>query len=196
MVKLKAEAMKKVKILAILFTIFLIGCFASARSSNPRLDPDGFRGIKWGTEISTLKDLEKVKQDKSSDSDLVWYIRKEDTLAIGEAKLENIFYSFWLGNFESVWIDFKGEDNFEAIKKELVEQFGKPLSSEGIMKKMGERTGRELSPTERAGIFYAWWGKNTEMWLSFSEDLHKGTLTINSVRIREERKDYKKQKKK
>jgi hypothetical protein len=196
MVKLKAEAMKKVKILAILFTIFLIGCFASARSSKPRLDPDGFRGIKWGTEISTLKDLEKVKQDKSSDSDLVWYIRKEDTLAIGEAKLENIFYSFWLGNFESVWIDFKGEDNFEAIKKELVEQFGKPLSSEGIMKKMGERTGRELSPTERAGIFYAWWGKNTEMWLSFSEDLHKGTLTINSVRIREERKDYKKQKKK
>lgn len=196
MVKLKAETMKKVKILAILFTIFLIGCFASARSSNPRLDPDGFRGIKWGTEISTLKDLEKVKQDKSSDSDLVWYIRKEDTLAIGEAKLENIFYSFWLGNFESVWIDFKGEDNFEAIKKELVEQFGKPLSSEGIMKKMGERTGRELSPTERAGIFYAWWGKNTEMWLSFSEDLHKGTLTINSVRIREERKDYKKQKKK
>jgi hypothetical protein len=196
MVKLKAEAMKKVKILAILFTLFLIGCFASARSSKPRLDPDGFRGIKWGTEISTLKDLEKVKQDKSSDSDLVWYIRKEDTLAIGEAKLENIFYSFWLGNFESVWIDFKGEDNFEAIKKELVEQFGKPLSSEGIMKKMGERTGRELSPTERAGIFYAWWGKNTEMWLSFSEDLHKGTLTINSVRIREERKDYKKQKKK
>jgi hypothetical protein len=196
MVKLKSEAMKKVKILAILFTIFLIGCFASARSSKPRLDPDGFRGIKWGTEISTLKDLEKVKQDKSSDSDLVWYIRKEDTLAIGEAKLENIFYSFWLGNFESVWIDFKGEDNFEAIKKELVEQFGKPLSSEGIMKKMGERTGRELSPTERAGIFYAWWGKNTEMWLSFSEDLHKGTLTINSVRIREERKDYKKQKKK
>jgi hypothetical protein len=196
MVKLKSEAMKKVKILAILFTIFLIGCFASARSSKPRLDPDGFRGIKWGTEISTLKDLEKVKQDKSSDSDLVWYIRKEDTLAIGEAKLENIFYSFWLGNFESVWIDFKGEDNFEAIKKELVEQFGKPLSSEGIMKKMGERTGRELSPTERAGIFYAWWGKNTEMWLSFSEDLNKGTLTINSVRIREERKDYKKQKKK
>ena len=196
MVKLKAEAMKKVKILAILFTIFLIGCFASARSSKPRLDPDGFRGIMWGTEISTLKDLEKVKQDKSSDSDLVWYIRKEDTLAIGEAKLKNIFYSFWLGNFESVWIDFKGEDNFEAIKKELVEQFGKPLSSEGIMKKMGERTGRELSPTERAGIFYAWWGKNTEMWLSFSEDLHKGTLTINSVKIREERKDYKKQKKK
>ena len=99
-----------------------------------------------------------------------------------------------MGNFESVWIDFEGEENFEALKKELFEQFGKPLRSEGIMRNMGERTGRELSPTERAGTFYAWWGKNTEMWLSFSEDLHKGTLTINSVRIREERKDYEKQK--
>jgi hypothetical protein len=34
------------------------------------------------------------------------------------------------------------------------------------------------------------------MWLSFSRDLHKGTLTINSIRIREERKDYEKQKEK
>jgi hypothetical protein len=196
MVKLKAEAMKKVKILAILFTIFLIGCFAFARSSKPRSDPDGIRGIKWGTEISTLKDLEKVEQDKSSDSELVWYIRKGDTLAIGEAKLENIFYSFWMGNFEGVWIDFKGEENFEALKKELFEQFGKPLRSEGSMRKMGKGAGRERSPTERAGTFYAWWGKNTEVWLSYSEDRHKGTLTINSRRIREERKDYEKQKEK
>jgi len=194
--KKEVEAMKKVKILAILFTIFLIGCFASTRSSKPRSDPDGFRGIKWGTEISTLKDLEKVEQDKSTDSELVWYTRKGDTLAIGEAKLENIFYSFWAGNFEGVWIDFKGEENFEALKKELFEQFGKPLRSEGIMRKMGKRTGRELSPTERAGTFYAWWGKNTEVWLSYSEDRHKGTLTINSRRIREERKDYEKQKEK
>ena len=188
--------MKKVKILAILFTIFLIGCFASARSSKPRSDPDGFRGIKWGTEISTLKDLEKVKQDKSSDSDLVWYTRKGDTLAIGEAKLENIFYSFWMGNFEGVWIDFKGGENFEALKKALFEQFGNPLESEGSMKKMGKRAGRERSPTERAGTFYAWWGKNTEVWLSYSEDRHKGTLTINSRMISEERRAYEKEKEK
>jgi hypothetical protein len=188
--------MKKVKILAILFTIFLIGCFASTRSSKPRSDPDGFRGFKWGTEISTLKDLEKVEQEKSSDSDLVWYTRKGDTLAIGEGKLENIFYSFWMGNFEGVWIDFKGEENFEALKKELFERFGKALESNGSMKKMGKRADRERSPTERAGTFYAWWGKNTEVWLSYSEDRHKGTLTINSRRIHEERKDYEKQKEK
>ena len=58
MVKLKVEAMRRVKILAILFSIILIGCFAFTRSSKPRSDPEGFRGIKWGTEISTLKGME------------------------------------------------------------------------------------------------------------------------------------------
>jgi hypothetical protein len=160
------------------------------------VDPDGFRDIKWGTEISTLKDMEEVERDKSSNNDLIWYTRKGDTLAIGEAKLENIFYSFWMGDFESVWIDYKGEENFKALEKELFEQFGKAHESEGSMKKMGKRAGREGSTTEHTGALYAWWGKNTDMWLSYSEDRHKGTLSINSTKISEERRDYEKQKEK
>jgi len=193
MIKLKVEVMRKVKLLAILFIIFLIGCFASTRPSKSRPYPNGFRDIKWGTEISTLKDMEKVEQDKSSDSDLVWYIRKGDTLAIGEAKLENIFYSFWMGNFEGVWIEFKGEGNFEALKKELFEQFGKALESEELMKKMDRG---EPSTIGHAEEFYAWWGKYTEMSLSYSKDRHKGTLYINFRIISEERRAYEKQKEK
>jgi len=194
MAKLKVGPMEKVKILAIVFSIFLIGCFASTRSSQPRSDPDGFRDIKWGTEISTLKDMEKVEQDKSSNSDLVWYTRKEDPLAIGKARLENIFYSFWMGNFESVWIGFRGDENFETLKKELFERFGKVLESEQLMKKMDREAGREPATIRRAEEFYAWWGKNTEMTLSYSRDRHKGTLNINSKRIGEERRAYEKQK--
>jgi hypothetical protein len=196
MVKLEVGAMKKVKVLTILLTIFSIGCFASARASKPRLEPDGFRDIKWETEISTLKDMKKVEQDRSSNSDLVWYTREGDTLAIGKAKLEDIFYSFWMGNFESVWIDFKGEENFEALKKELLGQFGIVLESKGSMKKMGKEAGREPSATDHAGELYAWWGKNTEMWLSYSKDRHKGTLTINSTVGSEKRRAYEKQKEK
>jgi hypothetical protein len=196
MVRLKMGAMKKVKILTIVFSIFLIGCFASNRSSKPRSEPDGFRGIRWGTEISTLKDMEKVEQDKSSNSDLVWYTRKGETLAIGKTKLENIFYSFWMGNFESVWIDFKGDENFETLKKELFEQSGKVLESEELMKKTYERAWRGPSTIERADFFYGWWGKNTEMSLSYSKDRHMGTLYINSRMISEERRAYEKQKEK
>jgi hypothetical protein len=64
------------------------------------------------------------------------------------------------------------------------------------MDKMGKRPQRERSPAERAGTFYFWLGKNTEIWLSYSKDHHKGTLTMNSRKISEERRDYKKQKEK
>jgi len=191
MVKLKVEVMKNVKILGILFAIFLIGCFASTRPSKSHPDPNGFRDIKWGTEISTLKGMEEVEQDKASAKDLVWYRRKGDTLAIGEAKLENIFYSFWMGYFEGVWIDFKDEGNFEALKKELFEQFGKSLESEEVMKKMDRG---EPSTIGHAEEFYPWWGKYTEMSLSYSKDRHKGTLYINSRIISEARRADEKQK--
>jgi len=186
--------MGQAKILAIILSILLVGCSTSSRSSRLRSDPDGFRGIKWGTEISTLKDMEKVEQDKSSNKDLVWYTRKGDPLDFGKARLENIFYSFWMGDFESVWVGFKGDENFETLKKELFEQFGKVLESEQLMKKMDEGTGREPATLRHAEEFYAWWGKNTEMALSYSRDRHQGTLNINSKRIGEERRAYEKQK--
>jgi hypothetical protein len=196
MVKLKVGAMEKVKILTIAFSIFLIGCVGSARHAKPRSEPDGFRGIRWGTEISTLRDMEKVEQGKSSNSDLAWYTRKGDTLVIGKAKLENIFYSFWMGNFESVWIDFKGDENFEALKKELFELYGKALEAEELMNKMDKRARGEPSTIRHAEEFYAWWGKNTEMSLSYSKDRLKGTLSINSRMISAERRAYEKQKEK
>jgi len=188
--------MKKLKILTIGFSIFLIGCFASARPSKPHSEPDGFRDIRWGTEISMLKDMEKVEQDKTSNTHLVWYTKKGDTLAIGKAKLENIFYSFWMGKFESVWIDFKGEENFETLKKELFERFGKVLESEELMKRRHIEAGREPSTTKHAEEFYGWWGKNTDVVLSYSKDRHMGTLDIRSTIISEERRAYEKEKEK
>ncbi len=196
MERLKVGAMKKVKVFTIAFSIFLMGCAGSTRHAKPHAEPDGFGGVRWGTEISALGDMEKVEQDKSSNSDLAWYIRKGDTLAIGRAKFENIFYSFWMGSFESVWIDFKGDENFETLKKELFERFGKALESEELMKKMDREASRELLTIGHGEESYAWWGKKTEMLLSYSRDRHKGTLSINSRTIREERKSYEKQKEK
>jgi hypothetical protein len=194
--KAKSGTMTRINILTIVFGIILIGCFAPPRPPMLRADPEGFRDIKWETEITMLKDMEEVDQDKSSGRKLAWYRRKGDTLAIGEAKLENIFYSFWMGEFEGVWIDVEGEENFEALKKELFERFGKAREPGGSMDKMGKRAPRERLPTERAGAFYTWWGKNTEIWLSYSKDRHKGTLTMNSRKISEERRDYEKEKEK
>jgi hypothetical protein len=188
--------MKKANILIIVATIFLIGCLASTRSSKPHSEPDGFRGIKWGTEISTLEDMERVEQVKSSNSDLVWYIREGDVLTIGKAKLENIFYSFWMGNFESVSIDFKGDENFESLRNELFNLFGKAPESGEHARKRHKKAGIEPSKTEREDFFHTWWGKNTDVVLSYSKDRHTGSLDIRSVKISEERRAYEKEKEK
>jgi len=188
--------MKKLRISTVLFSVFLIGCFASARPSKPSSEPDGFRDIRWGTDISTLRNMEKSEQDKSSSGHLVWYTRKGDTLEIGKAKLENIFYLFWMGSFESVWIDFEGDENFVTLKKELFERFGKVPESEELMKKTDRGGTREPSAIGPGGEFYGWWGKKTEMSLSYSKERHKGTLYINSRMISEERAVYEKEKEK
>jgi hypothetical protein len=192
----RVGAMKKVKISAILFSVLLVGCFASTRSSKLRADLDGFRDVKWGTELSTLKDMEKVESGRASNPDLVWYTRKGDLLTIGRAKLESIFYSFWMGAFEGVWIGFEGDENFETLKKELFERFGKVLESEELMKRMEGEAGREPSTVKHAEEFYAWWGEKMEMTLSYSKSRHQGTLLINSKKISEERRAFEKQKRK
>ena len=186
--------MKKIKILAVFFSFFLIGCSLLGGSSKFRREPDGFRDIKWGTDISTLRDMERVGQDKSPGSDLAWYTRKEESFAIGEASIERVFYSFWMGSLQGVWIDFKGDENFGELRRELFERYGKVLESEELMKKMGDEPGREPSTIRHSEEFYAWWGKVTEMTLSYSRDRHKGTLSIQSKKISEERIAYEKQK--
>jgi len=183
--------------LTFVFCIFFVGCLASKQYSKPRSEIDGFRGIKWGAEITALGDMEKVEQDKSPNRDIVWYTRKGETLTFGRAKLENIFYSFWMGDFESVWMDFKGEENFQALKQEVFERFGKVLESGELLKKTEKEALMERS-TMRYGEeeFYFWDGKQMEMWLSYSKSRHKGTLSINSKKINEERRAYEKQKEK
>lgn len=195
-VKLKIGSKRKLKSLAVFFSLFLIGCSAFGKSSKSRPEPDGFRDIKWGMELSTLKDMERVEQDKSPGSDLAWYARRGESLAIGKANLEAIFYSFWMGSFQGVWIDFRGDENFAALKKELFERFGKVLESEELMKKTDQEAARETSTIRQSEEFYAWWGKEAEMTLSYSKDRHKGTLSIQSKRISEERRAYEKEKRK
>jgi len=179
--------MKKVRILSILCTIILIGCSASVRSSKPHSDPDGFKDIKWGTDIATLKDMEKAGLANPSGKDIALYTRKEETLAIGKAKIESTFYSFWMGSFESVWIDFEGDENLQALRKELLELYGKVSESGELRDNRGVRK-------EQANQIYTWEGENTEIFIFYSKIRHKGNVHLDSRKIAEERRAYEKQK--
>jgi hypothetical protein len=184
--------MIKGKILILTICLFLAGCLLSTRSKHLS-ELDGFRGIHWGSEVNKLEGMLKVEPDKPSSRDITWYTRRGETLTFGDAKLENVFYSFWMGSFESVWIDFRGEENFKKLKAELFERFGKVLESRELMKKKEKEPLLEGS-TMRYGEeeFYFWDGKETEMWLSYSKNRQRGALSINSKKINEERRSYEK----
>ncbi len=109
--------MKKLLIfLTILSTvIFSINSFAYQN------EPDGFRGIKWGTKIETLKDMTKQLQQ----GDEIRYTRISDKLQIGKAEVDDIVYVFWKDKFISLIITTKGFSNWSALKKEAFKQFGK-----------------------------------------------------------------------
>jgi len=99
--------------------ILTIGTF-SINSFAFQNEPDGFRGIKWGTKIGTLKDMVKA----GGTGDQIMYTKINDKLQIGNAELERIGYLFWKGKLCSVSIPTKGHSNWTALKKVLFLKFG------------------------------------------------------------------------
>ena len=61
-----------------------------------------------------------------------------------------------MGKFESVWVDFKGEEKFAALKKELFGLYGRALDSEEHAKKIHKKAGIEPSEIEPGNFLYAW----------------------------------------
>ncbi len=84
-------------------------------------EPDGFRGIKWGTNIKDLHDMTFSETNKSTHDDI--YERKGDSLKIGDAKLALIGYLFYEGKFWGVSIMFE-VDNFSSLKYTLIQKYG------------------------------------------------------------------------
>jgi len=104
--------MKALKILIIFLGILFMGSVAPGQLVGQEAaefklgsEPDGFRGIKWGTEISTLKDMVFVM---AIDKDVKRYERKRDELKMGKAKLDYIQYEFRKGKFYLVEMAFQG----------------------------------------------------------------------------------------
>jgi len=87
--------------------------FAGERDFKPGSESDGFRGIKWGTDVSTLPDMIydgslNVDYKGGAVCKLDCYRKKEDKLQIGEANVERILYVFHKNKFGEVLIEIKG----------------------------------------------------------------------------------------
>lgn len=131
----------------------------------PGSEPDGFRGIKWGTSLSSLSGMQYYKTDPSYGGMSV-YLSKGDELLIGAAKLDRIEYNFWKGKFCSVKILTKGFENWEGLKQAVFEKIGK-----------GFQLNRYL---------YSYAGKQTEMLMSYVETTKSGGVWLSSKTLNDE----------
>ena len=86
-------------------------------------EPDGFRGIRWGTEAKSLSGLKFVKTDPSYGGIKI-YTRESDELRIGGATLEGIYYHFWDGKLWAVNASTKGVANWQSLREAAIERFG------------------------------------------------------------------------
>jgi len=163
--------MKALKILIVFFGILLMGGLATgqpARQSSEfksGSEPDGFRGIQWGTDIATLRDRVLVM---TIDNDTKRYKRNEDTLKMGEVKLDYIHYEFWKGIFYLVDIEFEGAENWNNLRARMFATFGK-----------GQNHSEEK---EQLSAGYRWEGEKTTIIMIYNASMGGG-LTISSTEI-------------
>jgi hypothetical protein len=163
----------------ILICLILFGTLAFAQPVNQSggfklgSEPDGFRGIKWGTLIFSVDDMTQVW----ADGDTRLYERRGDPLEIGSAKLHSVLYVFWQDKFMEARVvipKYYGPDknemaNFNAIKETCCEKFGD--------------RGKPMFGKEQ----YSWHGDNSWIWLGF-EDPGYLRLNVGSTELQEEKK--------
>ena len=82
--------------------------------------PDGFRGIKWGTPVENLSHLELV--EKAGDFEV--YAKTDDNLNLGETGLDKIVYMFYKGRFAGLVIEYESAVKYRIIDRALVEFYG------------------------------------------------------------------------
>jgi hypothetical protein len=81
----------------------------------PGSEPDGFRGIKWQTDIATLDPLHTMEVIEIV-GPFTYYKKNKEDLHLVTVKLDDIIYEFWNGKFSGVIIKVKGDNQFQILK--------------------------------------------------------------------------------
>ena len=149
--------------------LLLISVYVAIPAFAFQNEPDGFRGIKWGTNISELNDMLVAESGK----DTVYYIRKNDTLKIGNADIDQISYGFYKNRLFVVLVEYNGYLNFTKLKAILIDQYGKPEQPNRLMEK------------------YFWSGGTVDIFFDYNEMSKNGNFYCAFRPIQEERANRK-----
>ena len=151
------------KYLCLIFVVFFIQGLCWAQDG-----PKGFRGIRWGTDISECPYLKPVWP---SSGDSGPYIDPKDSNSIGDIVVTSIYYLFCRGKFCGFEFEFVGEDNLKRIMDVLIEKYGQP-----------SRLDKNLNN-------HFWFLKRVSITLRFADVIHKGRVIYSYTPAKMKLKD-------
>lgn len=126
--KLKKDVVMKY---VLRFSILLLVVFVVSGNLNAyQNEPEGFRGIKWGENVSNVHGLSQLEKRGHK----AVYSRQNDKMKLGNVDLQIIGYVFYNSKFYSVTILFTGESSAVALKEMLVKKHGNPQSQKDLQK--------------------------------------------------------------
>jgi hypothetical protein len=149
-------------------------------------EPDGFRGIKWGTDLSTIagirhertkdiggslpEDLFDENQKKLKEEIFVeLYVRDSDELKVEGTPFLKIEYGFYNGKFCEVLMIAMGSDNWVTLRDTVLKKYGKVALT--THSKPGKQDEYSL---------YIWAGKTSEMELLYTQSSESVEFWIGS----------------
>jgi hypothetical protein len=134
---------------------------------------DGFRGIKWGTNIKDVNDPNMVLAKSRGEVRL--YMRTSDNHSIGDANLTGINYDFYKDRFFMAVIIAKGQANFTALKDAIFAYYG---------------PGKQLDEVKKEWTWLPAFGNsgnNVRMELSYNEATQETVLVMVYLPINQEK---------
>jgi len=126
-------------------------------------EPTGFRGIAWGTPLSSVQNQLRPVGATPAGQDQA-YVRIGDDMTIGGAMLEKILYKFHDGVFSEAFIvSQKGPSNTGAMIAAFTAQFG------------------EGGRPHRLADDYIWQGAQSTIFLTCHSGLHPCLAFVQST---------------
>jgi hypothetical protein len=137
-------------------------------SFKPGSEPNGFRGIKWQTDVATLDPLHTMEPIEIL-GPFIYYKKNKEDLHLVTVKLDDIIYEFWNGKFSGVIIRVRGGNQFQILKDYVFARFGP-----------GQRS-KVLAQMDAQDFYYN--GIKTRMYLKFSDIDRTGELSLYSIAL-------------
>lgn len=182
-----------IPVIICLAIIFILSCQKTETSSTEQRvqeeklsypnEPDGFRNIKWGDDISKMDGFQKIPLNKATvferDAQLHYlaqdlYMNKKENLVFGEEKVKNIRYYAFNGKLVAVEIKSDNYSTFSTLKEALIIKYGKPHET---------KLPTEYSDGQKSGIeSYQWKGAKTNIQLGYiHETLEESSRNLGSM---------------